>query len=318
MSALKQLMPTRELGSTGVLVSPVSVGTAFIGSDGERGAAATDRSLAAAVAALTGPFRVVDTANSYGYGNSEIVLGQAIRAVGGVPDDTVVVTKAGRNRQTGEYGADRVMRSFEESSMRLGIDYFPIYHLHDPYTMTFEDAMAPGGAVEALVRLKEQGVVGRLGIAAGTLSLVESYVDTGIFDVVLTHNRYTLLNRTALPLMEKAVSQGMGVINAAPFGGGLLATGARAGATYAYREADASVLERVDRLEALCASYEVPMPAVALQFSMRNSLVDTTMVGTASAQRVAEFYELATLDVPDALWGEIEALGEPPVDFGSD
>lgn len=318
MTSLKDLLPSRELGRTGVRVSTVSIGTAFIGSDRDRGSSASDAALAAATAVLSGPFRVVDTANTYGYGNSEIALGQAIRAMGGVPEGTVVVTKAGRNRDTGEYGRDRVLRSFDESAERLGIDFFPLYHLHDPYTMSFEEASGPGGALEALVRLKEEGLVGSLGIAAGTLSIVEQYVDTGLFDVVLTHNRYTLLNRSATPLIEKAAERGMGVINAAPFGGGILAAGASSGGTYAYRAADQATLERVTRLQEICRHHDVPLPAVALQFSLRNPQVDTTLVGTASARRVADFFDLATFDVPEELWREIEALGDPPVDFGSD
>lgn len=318
MTSFKDLLPSRELGPTGVRVSTVSVGTAFIGSDRERGSAASDRALAAATAALAGPFRLVDTANTYGYGNSEIALGQAIEAMGGVPDDTVLVTKAGRNRDTGEYGRDRVLRSFDESVARLGVDVFPVYHLHDPYTMSFEEASGPGGALEALVQLKEEGRVGSLGIAAGTLSVVGQYVDTGLFDVVLTHNRYTLLNRSATALIEKAAGLGMGVINAAPFGGGILAAGAGSGSTYAYREADRATLERVAQLQEICRRHGVPLPAVALQFSLRNPRIDTTLVGTASARRVAEFFHLATLEVPEALWGEIEELGDPPVDFGAD
>jgi len=308
----------RTLGRTGIEVLPVSIGTAFIGSDRDRGEPMSDAAVEAATAVLTGPFRMVDTANSYGHGRSESALGAAVRALGGVPAGTTLVTKAGRDRGTGDYSADRVMLSFEESAQRLGIDRFPLYHLHDPYQMTFQEAMAPGGAVEALLRLKEEGLVGHLGIAAGPLSLVEAYVDTGLFDVMLTHNRYTLLNRSATALMEKAVGQGMGVINAAPFGGGILATGATAGATYAYESAGESVVAYVRQLQEICARDGLPLAAVALQFSLRNPLISTTMVGTASAARVAQFHEFMTLEIPEELWAKVAALGDPPVDFGAD
>lgn len=80
--------------------------------------------------------------------------------------------------------------------------------------------MGPGGAVPALIELRDQGVIGAIGIASGTLSQVREYVDTGAFDVVLSHNRYTLVTRTAEPLFEAARAHGMTVFNAAPFGGG--------------------------------------------------------------------------------------------------
>src|SRR4029453_11580450 len=109
-------------------------------------------------------------------------------------------------------------------------------HLHDPYSVSFEEATGPGGAVEGLLELREGGFVDAIGVAAGRMSLMRRYVATGLFDVVLSHNRFTLVDRSATPLFEEAAERGMGFFNAPPFGGGLLARGSASGAPYAYGE----------------------------------------------------------------------------------
>src|SRR5690606_32112400 len=126
-----------------------------------------------------------------------------------------------------------------------GIERFPLYHLHDPYTITFEEAAAPGGALEGLTELREQGLVGALGIAAGPLALLDEYVATGLFQAVLTHNRFTLVDRTAAARIDAWSEAGIGVMTGAPFGGGLLAVGASRTSSYEYRPAPAELLEWV-------------------------------------------------------------------------
>ncbi len=307
-------LPTRLLGRTGIEVSPVSLGAPFVGSDAEVEEPTSAAATAAATALLLGPFRLVDTSNSYGAGRSERALGTALAGIGGVPAGTTVVTKADRDLTSGELTGDRVRRSFEESVTRLGLDHFPLYHLHDPYTVTFEEASAPGGALDALVELRDQGLVGHLGVAAGPLDLLRRYLDTGIFDAVLTHNRYTLVNRSAQDFIDDAAGRGIAVLNGAPFGGGLLARGTAGSSSYAYRPADAAVLAWVAELEALCARWQVPLPAVALHFSLRNPNISTTLVGTARPERVAEILALYRTPVPAELWAEVEALGRPAVE----
>lgn len=308
----------RVLGRTGLEVSEVSLGAALLGRDRELGEVPSEQAVAAAVAMLTGPFVAVDSSNSYGEGRSELALGAGIATLGGIPDGRLLMTKADRDLATGRFDGDRVLRSFEESTRRLGVDVLPVYQLHDPYTVSFAEAMAPGGAVEAMVRLRDEGSVGHLGIAAGTLSLVSAYVDTGVFDVVLTHNRFTLLNRSAADLIEDWAARGLGVVNGAPFGGGLLARGAKPGASYAYEPADEPVLRFVARLEDLCREWEVPLPAAALQHSTRNPAIATTLVGTTNPDRVVQTQALAAHPVPDGFWAAVDALGTPPVDFGTD
>ncbi|OAH50289.1 hypothetical protein AYL44_07435 [Microbacterium oleivorans] len=200
-------------------------------------------------------------------------------------------------------------RSLDESLSRLGLDSLPLYQLHDPYGLTVAEAMGPGGAVPALIDLRDQGVIGAIGIASGTLAQVREYVDTGAFDVVLSHNRYTLATRTAGPLFEAAHALGMTVLNAAPFGGGTLANG---DGSFGYRPMPADFAAHVERVRGLADLHGVDLAAAALHFSLRSPLVDATVVGITSTARLDALGPLIDADVPDAFFDAVESLGTPP------
>ena len=104
----------------------------------------------------------------------------------------------------------------------------------------------------------------------------------------------------------------MTVFNAAPFGSGILVTGAREGAVYHYRPARPELLEWVAKVERLCTAHEVPLAAAALHFSMRSPIVDSTVVGVAPAGGRAQLDELASVVVTDDLWADLELLGPAP------
>jgi D-threo-aldose 1-dehydrogenase len=129
--------------------------------------------------------------------------------------------------------------------------------------------------------------------------------------VVISHNRYTLLNRDAEPLFEVAHRHGVAVVNAAPYGGGMLAKGPAAVARYMYRPASPELLGRARRLSAACERYDVPLAAAALQFSLRDPRITSTIVGFSRPERLAQTLHLAQLSVPAALWQELDAIGVP-------
>jgi D-threo-aldose 1-dehydrogenase len=303
-------LPKRPLGSTGLQVTPLTIGGGVIGSmPGNFGyEVSAERGIATAVAALTGPINALDTSNSYGRGESERRIGEALRRVGGLPDGYVLSTKLDRDLDTGDFGGDRMRRSIEESLERLGLDRVPLLHLHDPEHIGFVDAMAPGGPVEVLRQLREEGLAGAIGVAGGPVDLLRRFVSTGVFDVVLTHNRWTLVNRAAGPLLDEATARGMGVVNAAVFGGGILASGAGSSTRYAYREAPPELLTAVRAIEQLCAGYGVPLAAAAVQFSTRDPRIATTVLGVSRPQRIAESVELATVAIPEQLWSDVDDI----------
>jgi D-threo-aldose 1-dehydrogenase len=251
----------------------------------------------------------IDTSNMYAEGRSEELLGDAIRRAGGIPGAKLIYSKADRDLGSGVFDGDRVRRSLDESLSRLGVDTLPLYQFHDPYTVTFEEAMASGGAVPALLALRDEGVIGAIGIASGTMAQVHEYVATGVFDVVLSHNRFTLVDRTAEPTFRLARELGMTVFNAAPFGGGTLANGAT---TYGYQEMPPDFAAHIDRVRKLAAEWSADLAAAALQFSARSPLVDTTVVGVSSLDRLDALASLVDAALPDGFFDAIEQLGSPP------
>jgi D-threo-aldose 1-dehydrogenase len=286
---------------------PLTLGAATIG-----GRTAEPEASALAAALLRHRAGQIDTSNNYADGRSEALLGAAIRDAGGLPPGTVVFSKVDRDPESGAFDGDRVRRSAEETLSRLGLDRLPLLQLHDPYTVSLAEATAPGGAVPALVALREEGIAGAIGIAAGPLDLLRGYVDTGAFDAVLSHNRFTLVDRDARPLFERARELGMAVLNAAPFGGGILAGTDRAAGRYAYRPAPPELLAFLDRVRDLAARMSVEVAAAALHFSLRSPLVDSTVVGVSSRRRLEQLDALLASPPPAEFFAELDTLGPPP------
>ena len=175
-------------------------------------------------------FNFMDTSNSYGSGNAERRIGKAIRNLGGLPDGFVLATKVDADKATKDFSGARVRRSIEESLERLGIDRVPLLHIHDPeyYFTNAAEAMKKGGPVEELIRIRDEGIAEHIGVAAGPIPMLIDFVKTGVFEAVLSHNRYTLLDRSALPLMQECQARGVAYLNAAPYGGGMLIKGPEA------------------------------------------------------------------------------------------
>jgi D-threo-aldose 1-dehydrogenase len=306
---------TRPLGSTGLPVTPICIGTSALASiENLYGyEVAEERAVATVEAVFDSPVNVIDTSNGYGAdGAAERRIGIAIRRRGGLPAGMVLATKVDPDPRTGDFSGRRVRASVEESMQRLGIDRIQLLHLHDPERISFEEATAAGGPVEALVALKEEGLAAHLGVAGGPVALMQQYLDTGVFEVVLSHNRYTLLDRSAAALFAAAHRRGIGVLNAAPYGGGMLAKGPQQQAKYAYRVRDDAFAVAATAMRAAADAAGVPLAAAALQFSLRAPFVDSTVVGVSSPERVRESGELAVTPIPAALWEELDALVPDP------
>lgn len=303
-------MPTRPLGATGLRVTAVSIGGAPLAPmpgtlDRE---VPEETGIATALAALGGPVRALDTSAAYGAGESERRIGKAIRRIGGLPDDFVLSTKIVRDLASGVFDAAQARRSIAESLERLGLDQVPLLYLHDPEKHDFDQLMAPGGPVEVLRELRERGIARSIGVAGGDIATIERYVRTGYFDVLLTHNRWTLVNRSAEPLIQLAASMNVGVVNAAVFGGRILATGVGGSQRYAYREAPAGLLAAIGAMEAACRDHGVPLAAAAVRFSTRDPRIASTVIGTSRPERIEQTLALDATAVPDALWSDLDAI----------
>ena len=304
-------LPLRTFGKTPLRVTPLCIGCAQLGSMPETFGydVAEEQALATLRAFFQAPINFLDTAAAYGDGESERRIGLAIRELGSIPAVYVIATKADRDLKTGDFSGDQIKRSIERSQKYLGMEKLQLVYLHDPEHARFEDIMAPGGATDVLLKLKEQGVIGHVGIAGGPVDQMIRYVETGAFEAVITHNRYTLLNRSAGPLLDLASTLGIAVVNAAPYGSGILAKGPDAYPRYAYQAADAVTLDRVRKLDALCKSYKIPLAAAALQFSILDPRITSTIVGVSRPERLAETMELAHTPIPSELWPQLDAVG---------
>lgn len=305
-------MDTRvdEIGHTGLKVPPICFGTSALGdlpvtygySVNEGRAHATVR----AVLQLRDGF--LDTSNNYGLGRSEERIGHVIRELGGWPEGRVLSTKLDRDMETGLFDADRARRSLAESLTRLGMDRVHLLHLHDPeHASNLDPITRKGGALDTLMQMKEEGLTQAVGLAAGRVDVMIPILRDWDFDAMITHNRFTLVNRNADTMIDLARSRGISVLNAAPYASGALAKGAGFG-RYVYQAATSDVLAPVALVQEVCARHNVPIGAAALQFSLRDPRITSTICGITRPERVAETLDWARMPLPPALWEELAAL----------
>jgi D-threo-aldose 1-dehydrogenase len=258
--------------------------------------------------------RLFDTAPLYGSGLAERRLGLALRDR---PRDAYVLsTKVGRLLRPGppdetqfegipplhpefDFSRDGALRSLEESLERLGLDRVDIALIHDPDDHFAE---AIDGAYHALEQLRAEGVVKAIGVGMNQSDLLVRFAREGDFDCFLLAGRYTLLDRSGagelLPLCEE---RGIDVIAAGVFNSGILA----GGDTFDYRRAPAEIVARAQRLRDICARWDVPVEAAAIQFPLRHPAVACALVGCRSPAEVDEDVRLFELDLPDGLWQEL-------------
>ena len=292
-----------RLGQTAFAVSRICFGA------GKLGISPEDQGVATARAILTGPTNFLDTARIYGLGRSEEFVGKAIRELGGLPEGFVISTKLDRHPETNRFDAARARRSVEESLEALGIDRFQILHLHDPeHAASIAEVSGPGGAVAELFKIKEEGLAEAVGLAAGDVEVMIPILKEWPFDVVLTHNRFTLVNRNAEEMIDLARAKGAAILNAAPYNGGILAKGAVAFPRFVYQDAGEAKLAPVRHIEEVCRKHGIPPGAAALQFSMRDERIASTVCGVSSADRIAQTIEWAEWPIPEAAWAELMAL----------
>ncbi|OAS23484.1 aldo/keto reductase [Paenibacillus oryzisoli] len=306
-----ELLTKRQLGSTGLLVTPLCIGAAPLGDMPEtfQYSISEEQALETLRSAFESSINFLDTAAAYGEGESERRIGKAIQANGGLPAGFILATKADRDFNTGDFSGEQIKRSIEGSLERLGLDRLQYVYIHDPEHSTFENVMGAGGPLEVLQKFQEQGVIDHIGMSGGPIDMLIRYVETGAFSAVETHNRYTLLNRAAEPLLDVASRLGVAVVNAAPYGSGILAKGPDAYARYAYSDAPPTVLERARKYAKICQEYDVPLAAAALQFSLRDPRIVSTVVGMSKPDRVAQTIELANFPIPPELWSAFEVIG---------
>lgn len=297
--------------STGLSIPAICFGTTALGDMPATYGYGVDETRARVTinAILDSTIGFLDTSRNYGMGKSEERVGAAIRERGGLPKNFIISSKLDRNMDTNKFDGARARQSLEESLKALGVDRIPLLHLHDPeYASDMQDITRPGGAIATLMRMKEEGLVQAVGLAAGRIDIMMPLLRDFDFDALISHNRFTLLNRNASEMFDLARSKNMAVINAAPYASGILAKGAAKAPLYSYMPASDDIKSRANAIEALCSQHAVPVGAAALQFSMRDPRMTSTICGVSTPERVQQTMAWANWKIPEELWSALNAL----------
>jgi D-threo-aldose 1-dehydrogenase len=281
--------------------------------------------------------RHFDTAPLYGLGLSETRLNRFLRDK--PRGDYVISTKVGRllrattpDRRDGfgkwfdvpsrtevmDYSYDAVMRSVEFSLERLGLDRVDILYAHslDAFDLGSEERVAEcraalmAGGYRALLALRDQGVITGFGAGINDWRSAQWLLERGDFDLFLLAGRYTLLEQEALEtFLPLCTARGVGIVVGGPYNSGILATGPRAGAFYNYNPAPPEILDRVGRIQAVCAAHGVRLVDAAFQFPLRHPAVVSVIPGGQSVAEVQGNRAAAQAVIPPALWADLKAAG---------
>ncbi|MFC7404025.1 aldo/keto reductase [Georgenia alba] len=291
---------------------------------------APDAARAAVDAAWEAGIRYFDTAPHYGIGLSERRLGDAL--TGRAREEYVLSTKVGRIlepdpgyregdldpggfvvpatlRRRADLSPAGIERSLTDSLERLGLDAVDVAYLHDPEetARTTEEML---GALETLVTLRDSGVVRAVGAGSKDPEILRAAVTRSDLDLVMLAGRHTLLEQSADPLLGTCLEHGVGVVAVGVFNSGILADPAPgAGARYEYAAAPPDVLDRAQRLAAVCRRHGLSLPHVAVHFPLRHPAVVDVTIGMRSAAEVRDLARWAAEPVPEAVWADLAAEG---------
>ena len=275
--------------------------------------------------------RHFDTAPYYGYTRSEHRLGAALaqRPRG----EFVLSTKVGRLMRPAtasspgddawvdplpfrphyDYTHDGVMRSLDESLQRLGVTQVDMLYVHDIGTATHNELhglywqqLTDGGGFRALESLRRSGVARAVGLGVNEWQAVHASMREFDLDCAMLAGRYTLLEQESLaPLLDDCLARGTAIVVAGPFNSGVLA----GGSTFNYATASPAVLERVRGLQAVCAEFDVPLPAAALQFPLAHPAVVSCVAGAHSETELRQVSAWLETPIPQRFWRALNQRG---------
>lgn len=302
-------VPRVAIGSTGLETSVLSLGTWGIGKAAEAATIGDDETIISVLeAAFAAGINYLDSADMY---ENEERLGRLLGQVSNVPDDLLIATKYGHGKP---FTADGIRRSVEQSLAALGLERIPLMMLHDPRDDDdMGTVLGEGGALAGLRKLQDEGLVGSIGVATGTMPPLERAVSSREFDVIQFPRLYTLANRAAKTsgLLDRAREVGMGTQLAAPFTGNILATGVRGveNPLYAYWPAQPELVEAVGRMQDRADELGITMPEAAVAFVAAEPLVDVAVIGVRTPAELEQNVAALHTGVTPAQLEELAELG---------
>jgi D-threo-aldose 1-dehydrogenase len=329
----------RRISDTDISVTCFGFGGASMGNMYR--VAHDDAAMEAIRSAYTAKVRYFDTAPMYGFGKSERLYGSVLKDQ---PRDSFVLsTKVGRLILAGEptpesedtpfveinnaysifdYSRDGVLRSLEESRKRLGIERIDIVYIHDPdVNDSFKQALEE--AFPALADLKSQGIIGAIGAGMNQAEMLCEFAKNADFDCFLLAGRYTLLDQIALQeLLPLCQQKNISIVIGGAYNSGILATGAVEGAHYNYAPAPTEIMEKTRKIETVCARFNIPIKAAALQFPFGHPTVVSNIPGVKTKERFEENLSLFTHPIPAGFWAVLKEenllAAEAPVPNGAE
>lgn len=319
---------TRSLGRTPLKVTTMGLGGATLG--GNMNAVTDSAARLLVIDAYDSGIRYFDTAPFYGYGKSEHIVGDELRN----RDDWVLSTKVGRllkpRRKPQEptdqwrnphpfepvfdYSYDAIMRSYEDSMQRMGLNRIDILYIHDIDIFThgskerqekvFRQAMSE--AYKALDELRRSGDIKAIGLGVNEAQPIADAMNHGQWDVFLLAGRYTLLEQAPLHALFPAVEKhGASIVIGGPFNSGVLV----GRETWNYTRSPQGVIDKVKRIANVCDAHNVPLAAAALQFPLAHKLVASVIPGPQSANELNQIFEWWQTPIPAALWRDLKSEG---------
>ncbi|HTN63138.1 MAG TPA: aldo/keto reductase [Devosia sp.] len=318
----------RRVGKTALEVTTLGLGGASLA--GIFSAVPADQARATVGHALDRGINYVDTAPQYGLGRSEHLVGNALRER---CDGVVLSSKVGRRlqpvsaaeqdkgawvdplpfNQVYDYSYDGVMRSFEDSLQRLGLNRIDILYVHDIGVATHGvEGNKPlwkqleTGGYKALRELKDAGIIQAIGLGVNEWEVLMDAFALGDWDVFLLAGRYTLLEQTSLhPFLTTCVQRGASVVVGGPFNSGILVGGDK----FNYERAPEQIVAKVKAIEAVCRDFDVPLPAAALQFPLTHPAVCNVLPGPRSPAELDGILDWWQVNIPGELWSALATKG---------
>jgi D-threo-aldose 1-dehydrogenase len=326
---------TRTLPHSGLSMTALGLGCSQFGGLYEPMAATEAAALADA--AWSAGLRYFDTAPFYGYTLSERRVGHALSArerstftlstkVGRLMRPDPGVKRGDDNwaeplpfRPEYDYTYDGIMRSYEDSQQRLGLAQIDVLYVHDIGRMThgaghahYWTQLTDGGGFRALLALRSSGAIGGIGLGVNEWEVAVDALNEVALDAILLAGRYTLLEQTALePLLDRCLRAKTAIVVGGVFNSGVLAGNGK----FNYADAPAEVIEKVNRLSAVCRRFDVPLPAAALQFPFAHPAVVSCVIGARSVSQLHENIAWLEQPIPAQLWATLrrEQLIDEPV-----
>ena len=322
-------MQKRKLGNTNIHLSSLGFGAAPIGDLFEN---LDERSCYDILEnAFNSNFNLFDTSPFYGNGLSEHRTGNFLKTVD--EESYFLSTKVGRyltpeknqNIDRGawagglnfklnlDYSYDGVMRSFEQSLLRLAVSKIDICLIHDVDKFTFGNEvdyyfkLAMNGAYKAIRKLKEEKVIKAIGVGLNDADICAKFANEGDFDCMVLAGRYSLLEHESalndfFPIVDK---KNIGIILAGVFNSGILAKGIGDNITYNYDKIPNYIREKYIIVSEVCDRYNVPVPAAALQFSYANKLISSMILGMDRVEQIKQNISFFNHSIPEDLWKEL-------------